>query len=157
MTPPPAPVSKGMRGQWSNGQGKQQMCTPPPPAPAPSETISNSILLKPSKALTNTSIAEPEKERRSDSYSRVLKIVQHHYPVKSAWPPSYTQHVVEMAATGELLQNSGRLDTASLLFQGHTERHTHHRIRPRNLLHSVVETCRRTPCPQRRRRSAYSK
>ena len=27
-------VSKGMRGQWSNDQGKQQMSTPPPPPPS---------------------------------------------------------------------------------------------------------------------------
>ena len=38
-------VSKGMRGQWSNGQGKQKISTPaPPPSPPPRPPFLHSCL-----------------------------------------------------------------------------------------------------------------
>ena len=36
-------MSKGMRGQFSNGQGKQQMSTPPAPLPPPSSAGARSL------------------------------------------------------------------------------------------------------------------
>ena len=127
-----------MRGQWSNGQGKQQMSTPPPPPAPPLEKHQPFDIAQNIQGI-NTSKTDSEEERRSDSYGRVPKIVQHYYPAQSAGPHSSPQHVVEMATKGEFLQNCRPLNTVSLLFQGHPDCHTHHRIRPRNVLHSVVE------------------
>ena len=46
--------------------------------------------------------------------------------------------MVEMTSKGEFLWKSWPLDTVSLLFEGHTELHTHHRIKPCHVLHIVV-------------------